>query len=69
MFSDCSKLTTTYTDVSWVLPTSGISGSRCFYLCFKSLVGSYGTFWASSEITYTYFHIGTTITPGYLTVT
>ena len=37
-FSGCSSLTTIYADSTWSLPSSGISGSQCFYSC-NSLVG------------------------------
>ena len=38
-FSGCSKLTTILADASWALPTSGLTGSQCFYSCSTSLVG------------------------------
>jgi len=66
-FSGCSKLTTILADASWALPTSGISGSQCFYSCSTSLVGGNGTTWASNKTTYTYFRIDTASTPGYIT--
>lgn len=66
-FSSCSSLTTMYADASWALPTSGISGSQCFYSCSTSLVGGNGTVWASGKTAYTYFRIDTASTPGYLT--
>jgi len=66
-FSSCSSLTTMYADASWALPTSGISGSQCFYSCSTSLVGGNGTVWASSKTAYTYFRIDTASTPGFLT--
>jgi hypothetical protein len=66
-FSGCSHLTTIYADSTWALPTSGISGSQCFYSCSTSLVGGNGTVWASSKTGYTYFRIDTASTPGYIT--
>ena len=42
-FSGCSKLTTILADASWALPSSGITGSQCFYSCSTSLVGGSGT--------------------------
>ncbi len=66
-FSSCSSLTTIYADATWALPTSGISGSQCFYACSTSLVGGNGTVWASSKTAYTYFRIDTASTPGYIT--
>jgi len=65
-FSGCSHMTTIYADATWALPTSGITGSQCFYSC-GSLVGGNGTAWASSKTAYTYFRIDTVSTPGYLT--
>lgn len=65
-FSGCSQMTTIYADATWTLPTSGITGSQCFYSC-SSLVGGNGTAWASSKTAYTYFRIDTTGTPGYIT--
>ena len=41
-FSGCSSLTTIYADSTWTLPSSGISGSQCFYSC-NRLVGGNGT--------------------------
>jgi hypothetical protein len=67
-FSGCSRLTTILADASWALPTSGISGSQCFYSCSTSLVGGNGTAWASNKTAYTYFSIDTASTPGYITV-
>lgn len=67
-FSGCSKLTTIFADAIWALPTSGISGSQCFYSCSTSLVGGNGTTWASNKTAYTYFRIDTASTPGYITV-
>ena len=66
-FSGCSKLTTIYADATWALPSSGISGSQCFYSCSTSLVGGNGTTWASNKTAYTYFRIDTASTPGYIT--
>lgn len=66
-FSGCSHLTTIYADSTWALPSSGISGSQCFYSCSTSLVGGNGTVWASNKTGYTYFRIDTTSTPGYIT--
>lgn len=66
-FSSCSSLATIYADPTWVLPTSGISGSQCFYSCSTNLVGGNGTVWASSKTAYTYFRIDTASTPGYIT--
>ena len=66
-FSSCSSLATIYADPTWALPTSGISGSQCFYSCSTNLVGGNGTVWASSKTAYTYFRIDTASTPGYIT--
>ena len=66
--SGCSRLTTILADASWALPTSGITGSQCFYSCSASLVGGNGTAWASNKTAYTYFRIDTASTPGYITV-
>ena len=66
-FSSCSSLTTIYADSTWTLPSSGISGSQCFYSCSTNLVGGNGTVWASSKTGYTYFRIDTASTPGYIT--
>ena len=49
------------------LPSSGISGSQCFYNC-RNLVGGNGTAWSSSNVGCTYFRIDAAGTPGYLTV-
>lgn len=65
-FSGCSSLTTIYADSTWALPSSGISGSQCFYSC-SSLVGGNGTVWSSNKTAYTYFRIDTASTPGYVT--
>ena len=66
-FSGCSKLTTIYADSTWTLPTSGITGSQCFYSCSTSLVGGNGTVWSNSNTGYAYMRIDTIGTPGYLT--
>ncbi|MBO7702322.1 MAG: hypothetical protein J6S36_05400, partial [Eggerthellaceae bacterium] len=66
-FSGCSKLTTILADASWSLPSSGLTGSQCFYSCSTSLVGGNGTTWASNKTAYTYFRIDTASTPGYVT--
>ena len=65
-FSGCSSLTTIYADGTWALPSSGISGSQCFYQC-SSLVGSNGTAWPSSNTGHAYMRIGRTGQAGYLT--
>ena len=65
-FSGCSSLTTIYADSTWALPSSGISGSQCFYSC-SSLVGGNGTVWSSSNTGYTYMRIDRTGQAGYLT--
>lgn len=66
-FSGCSSLVTIYANATWVLPSSGVSGSQCFYNCYN-LTGGKGTTYASSRTVYTHFRIDTTATPGYLTV-
>ena len=66
-FSTCSALTTILADSTWALPSSGISGSNCFYNCSASLVGGNGTVWSSSNTGYQYMVIDTAGTPGYLT--
>ena len=66
-FSGCSHMTTIYADPTWALPSSGITGSQCFYSCSTSLVGGNGTTWARSKTAYTYFRIDTASTPGYVT--
>ena len=66
-FSGCSHMTTIYADATWALPSSGITGSQCFYSCSTSLVGGNGTAWASNKTAYTYFRIDTASTPGYIT--
>lgn len=63
-FSGCSKLTTILADASWSLPSSGLTGSQCFYSCSTSLVGGNGTTWASNKTAYTYFRIDRASTPG-----
>ena len=65
-FSGCSSLTTILADATWALPSSGVSGSQCFYSC-RNLVGGNGTAWASNKTAYSYFRIGTASTPGYIT--
>ena len=65
-FSGCSSLTTIYADSTWALPSSGISGSQCFYSC-NSLRGGNGTAWSSSNTGYTYMRIDRTGQAGYLT--
>lgn len=64
--SGCSSLTTIYADSTWTLPSSGISGSQCFYNC-RALVGGNGTTWSSSNVGYAYMRIDTASTPGYMT--
>lgn len=66
-FSGCNKLTTIYANSTWALPSSGITGSQCFYSCSTSLVGGNGTVWASNKTAYTYFRIDAAATPGYVT--
>ena len=65
-FSGCSSLVTIYVDSTWALPSSGVSGSNCFYTC-NSLIGGAGTTWASSATGYQYMRIDAAGTPGYLT--
>ena len=48
-------------------PSSGISGSQCFYSCSTSLVGGNGTVRASSKADYTYSPIDAASTPWYIT--
>ena len=67
MFSSCTSLETIYADSTWALPSSGITGSQCFYSCSTSLVGGNGTTWASNKTAYTYFRIDTASAPGYIT--
>jgi hypothetical protein len=66
-FSRYSRLTIILVDASWALPSSGLTGSQCFYSCSTSLVGGNGTVWASNRTAYTYFRINTASTPGYVT--
>jgi hypothetical protein len=66
-FAGCSALTTIYADGTWALPTSGLSGSQCFYSC-NALVGGAGTTWSSSKTSCTYMRVDAAATPGYLTV-
>ena len=66
-FSRCSCLATIYADSTWALPSSGITGSRCFYSCSTSLVGGNGTVRASNKTASTYFRVDTASTPGYIT--
>lgn len=65
-FSGCSSLVTIYADPAWALPSSGITGSQCFYSC-RSLVGGNGTAWSSSNVAYTYMRIDRAGQAGYLT--
>ena len=65
-FGGASSLTTIYADPTWTLPSSGISGSQCFYNC-RNLRGGNGTAWSSSNVGYAYFRIDTASAPGYLT--
>lgn len=51
---------------TWALPSSGISGSQCFYQ-YSSLVGGNGTAWSSGNTGYTYMRIDAIGAPGYLT--
>ena len=53
-------------DSTWALPTSGITGSQCFYSC-RALVGGNGTAWSSSNVGYTYMRIDRAGQTGYLT--
>ena len=66
-FSGCNRLTTIYADSTWTLPSSGITGSQCFYSCSTSLVGGNGTTWSSSNTSYTYMRIDRSGQAGYLT--
>jgi len=66
-FSGCSHLTTIYADATWALPSSGITGSQCFYSCSTSLVGGNGTVWASNKTAYSYLRIDTAGAQGYMT--
>ena len=65
-FSGCSHMTTIYADATWALPSSGITGSQCFYSC-RALVGGNGTAWSSSNVGYTYMRIDRAGQTGYLT--
>ena len=65
-FSGCSSLTTIYADSTWALPSSGISGTQCFYGC-RALVGGNGTAWSRSNVSYTYMRIDRAGQAGYLT--
>lgn len=65
-FGGCSALATICADSTWTLPSSGISGSQCFYNC-RQLVGGNGTAWSSSNTGYAYMRIDAPGTPGYLT--
>ncbi|MDO4404610.1 MAG: hypothetical protein Q4C09_06185 [Atopobiaceae bacterium] len=67
-FSGCLSLTTIYADSTWALPSSGITGSQCFYSCSTSLVGGNGATWASNKTAYTYFRIDTASTPRYIMI-
>jgi hypothetical protein len=53
-------------DATWALPSSGVSGSQCFYSC-RNLVGGNGTSWSSSNVNYTYMRIDRAGQAGYLT--
>lgn len=55
-------------DANWALPSSGLTGSQCFYSCSMSLVGGNGTTWASNKTAYMYLRTDTASTPGYITV-
>ena len=65
-FSSLLACTTILVDSTWALPTSGISGSQCFYNS-KALVGGNGTAWSSSNVSYKYCVIDAAGSPGYLT--
>ena len=65
-FGGSSSLATIYADSTWALPSSGVSGSQCFYNC-RSLVGGNGTAWSSGNVSYAYMRIDAAGTPGYLT--
>jgi len=56
MFGSCSNLVRIYTGSTWVLPSSGLSGSQTFYSCGK-LVGDNGTAWSSGKTGYAYMKI------------
>lgn len=66
-FSGCSYLTTIYADATWALPSSGITGSQCFYSCSTSLVGGNGTVWASTKTAHSYLRIDSAGAQGYIT--
>lgn len=65
-FGGASALAAIYADSTRELPSSGVSGSSCFYNR-RGLVGGNGTAWSSSATSYTYFRIDTASTPGCLT--
>lgn len=65
-FGGCSSLATIYADPDWALPSSGVSGSQCFYNC-RQLVGGNGTAWSSSNTGYAYMRIDRAGQAGYLT--
>ena len=65
-FGGCSSLVTIYADSTWALPSSGITGSSCFYNC-NALVGGNGTAYSSSKTSYTYMRIDAANSAGYLT--
>lgn len=65
-FSSLNARTTILVDPTWALPSSGISGSQCFYNS-KLLVGGNGTAWSSSNVSYKYCVIDAAGSPGYLT--
>ncbi|MBQ9002313.1 MAG: hypothetical protein IJ087_10710 [Eggerthellaceae bacterium] len=65
-FGGSSALAAIYADSTWALPSSGVSGSSCFYNC-RQLVGGNGTAWSSSATSYTYFRIDRIGQAGYLT--
>ena len=66
-FGGASSLTTIYADSTWALPSSGVSGSQCFYNC-RNLRGGNGTAWSSSNVSFAYFRIDAAGSPGYLTI-
>lgn len=55
-FSGCGSLTTIHADSTWTPPSSGVSGSQCFYNCHQ-LVGGNSTAWSSGNTSYTYMRI------------
>ena len=62
-----SKLNTGSAEaIDYSLPTSGITGTQCFYNC-KSLVGGNGTVWTSNNTSYTFMQIDRAGQLGYLT--